>query len=68
MVISIGGVNLPGSNHTLVSAPAVGGGLTSGQVGNIVDDAIADHELDPTPHAAYDDLPDLALIYHAATV
>lgn len=44
------------------------GGVMDYAAVQAVDDRLTTHIIDPEPHPAYDDLPDLSLIYRAATI
>jgi hypothetical protein len=63
-----GGVaQLDGLGH-LVPEQAPPDLITVGEAAERIDDAVTVHALDPTPHPAYDDLPDLTLIYENGLV
>lgn len=43
--------------------PPGSGGLSEPEIVTIVETSMLNHELDPTPHVAYDDLPSFALLF-----
>jgi len=47
----------PGADGSVV------GGISAAAAQELIDDSITVHEIDPTPHPAYDDLPSLRLLF-----
>jgi hypothetical protein len=45
-----------------------GGGIDPEAIQELIDDTVAAHVADPTPHPAYDDLPSLTLIFNNGLV